>query len=241
SIGQIKLQELLFKKMQSVAGKQSGSPFEVRLRNWYNIEGNSKYSILPAVTCAMLLLTPMLLFSLNVATDRQQGVTDRLKALGVSQALYFSAKAVPYFGGAILQFTILLFIQIFFFDLPFRGNIFLLYLITGVYIITCLAIAFVVAGLVTAPSQTSPLIIAIFLVSILLGGFIAPRYGLADFLYWCGYVSPMTYFLEIMRGIMLKGVGIVELWPSFIGVIAYFLLAMLLVTKNKSIISNSKC
>lgn len=233
SIGQIKLQELLSKKVHSVAGKQSGSPFEVRLRNWYNIEGNSKYSILPGVTCAMLLLTSMLIFSLNVATDRQKGVTARLKALGVSQIIYFSVKAVPYVMGAFIQFTILLFIQVFFFDLPFRGNIFLLYLITGIYIVTCLAIAFLVARLSADPSQTSPFVVVIFLVSILLGGFIGPQYGLPDFLYWCGYVTPMTCFLDIMRGIMLKGVGVVELWPSFTGVFACFLLAMLPVSKSE--------
>jgi ABC-2 type transport system permease protein len=232
-IGQAKLQEMLAKKMQSIAGKQSQPPFEVRLRNWYNMEGDSTYSILPSATCAMLLLTLLLSFSLSVVTDRQRGMLERFRALNVGPLLYFSAKAVPYVLGAFVQLTVLLAIQIFCFDLPFRGNVLLLYLIAGIYVVTCLGIALLVAKVSANHFQTIPWIMPIFLFSMLLGGFIGPRSGVAEFLYWCGYAIPMTYFLDIMRGIMLKGVGIMELWTSLIGLSIYCTLVLALVNKNK--------
>jgi ABC-2 type transport system permease protein len=232
-IGQVKLQEMLLKKIQSTAGKQSQLPFEVRLRNWYNMEGDSKYSILPGVTCAMLILTLLLSFSLNVVTDRQQGMLERLKTLNISPLLYFSAKVIPYVLGAFVQLTILLIIQIFGFDLPFRGNVLLLYLIAGIYIVTCLEIAFLVARVSTNHFQTFPLIMPIFFLSMLLGGFIGPRSGIGEFLYWCGYAIPMTYFLDIMRGIMFKGVGMIELGTPLMGLFVYCVVIMLLVSKNK--------
>lgn len=232
-IGQAKLQETLLKKLQSTAGKQSQLPFEVRLRNWYNIEGDSRYSILPGVTCAMLVLSLLLSFSLNIVTDRQQGMLERLKALDISPLLYFSAKSIPYMLGAFIQLTILLIIQIVGFDLPFRGSVLLLYLTAGIYIVTCLAIAFLVAKVSTNHFQTVPLIMPIFFLSMLLGGFIGPRSGIAEFLYWCGYATPMTYFLEIMRGIMFKGVGMAELGIPLMGLSIYCTVAVLLVSKNK--------
>jgi ABC-2 type transport system permease protein len=232
-IGQVKLQETLLKKIQSSGGKQSQLPFEVRLRNWYNMEGNSNYSILPGVTCAMLVLTLLLSFSLNVVTDRQQGMLERLRMLNISPLLYFSAKIIPYMLGAFAQLTILLIIQIFGFDLPFRGNVLLLYLIAGIYIVACLAIAFLIARVSASHFQTIPLIMPAFFLSMLLGGFIGPRGGIADFLYWCGYAMPMTYFLDIMRGIMFKGVGVTELAVPLTGLLIYCAISIFLVSKKK--------
>lgn len=233
-IGQIRLQETLLKKMQSTGGKQSQLPFEVRLRNWYNMEGDSAFSILPGVTCGVLILTIMISFSINIVTDRQRGIFERLRAAKISPLLYFSAKAMPYILGAFLQFTLLLLIQVYGFNLPFRGSVILLYLFAGFYILACMAIAFLIGKASAKHLMAVPFIFLTFILSILLGGFVGPRSGLAELLFWAGYAVPMTYFLEIMRGIMLKGVGIVQLWIPILGLLVYCAAAMLIIGKNKN-------
>jgi ABC-2 type transport system permease protein len=112
------------------------------------------------------------------------------------------------------------------FDLPIRGSLGLLYILTSLFIIASLALGILISTIAKTQMQAMQMSFFIFLPSVLLSGFMFPREAMPIFFYWLGDLLPLTFYLEIMRGIVLKGIGFNFLWSQVAALGAFILVAL---------------
>jgi ABC-2 type transport system permease protein len=123
-------------------------------------------------------------------------------------------KIAPYIGVGLFQMSAVLILGRFVFDVPLVGSIWLLYGISLVFIVVSLSLGLFISTLVQTQQQAIQLSFFFMLPSILLSGFMFPRQAMPEFFQWLGLLLPLTPFLEVLRGILLKGVGLEALWPQ---------------------------
>ena len=146
-------------------------------------------------------------------------------------------KIIPYIFVGYVQVTVALLVGIFMFDLPVRGSLALLYSLTSLFIIASLAMGVLISVLAKTQMQAMQMSFFIILPSILLSGFMFPREAMPAFFSALGYLLPVTFYLQIMRGIILKGIGIDMLWGQVFALVAFIAIVLTISIKkfNKKI------
>ena len=194
----------------------SGHPrrLEVRVRPWYNPALRSAVYIVPGIVGVLLTLTMLLITSMAIVRERERGTLEQLIVTPVGKTSLMLGKIVPFILVGYVQMTSVLLFGKLLFDVPVRGSLTLLYAITFVFIVAMLALGLLVSTL--ARNQTQAMQIGFFMLlpNILLSGFMFPREAMPAPAQWIGAVLPLTYFLTILRGILLKGVGFAHLWQE---------------------------
>jgi ABC-2 type transport system permease protein len=130
-------------------------------------------------------------------------------------------KIAPYVGVGLIQMTTVLLLGRFVFDVPLTGNVWLLYAVALIFIVASLALGLFVSTLVRTQQQAMQVSFFFVLPNILLSGFMFPRQAMPAVFQWIGALLPLTHFLKVLRGILLKGVGVPELWQE-IGLLLLF-------------------
>jgi ABC-2 type transport system permease protein len=125
-----------------------------------------------------------------------------------------------------VQVTVILLLGRFVFDVPIRGSVGLLYLITAPFIIASLALGLFVSTVVRTQVQAMQLSFVFILPTVLLSGFMFPREAMPPFAQWLGAIFPITYYLRVLRGILLKGVGMDALWHDTLALVAFALVLL---------------
>ena len=208
----------------SLAHLQNGPPpFEVRVHRRYNPEGVTQYNIVPGLIGTILTMTMVIMTSLAMTRERERGTMENLLATPVRPIEVMTGKIVPYIIVGYVQVAIILAAAKLLFTVPVVGSIALLSVVLVLFIAANLAVGFTFSTLARNQLQAMQMAFFFFLPSILLSGFMFPFRGMPEWAQWLGEVLPLTHFLRILRGILLKGNGITEigteLWP-----IAAFLL-----------------
>jgi ABC-2 type transport system permease protein len=225
-IGQMKSQEILVKKMQSAGAAVPVAPYDIRIRPWYNPDFISSYYMVPGIMGIILTMTMVMITSMAIVRERERGTLEQLIVTPLKSHELMLGKIIPYIFVGYVQVTVALLVGILVFDLPMRGNIGLLYALTSLFIIASLSLGVMISTMVKTQMQAMQLSFLIFLPSVLLSGFMFPREAMPALFRAVGYLLPLTYYLEIMRGIILKGVGINFLW-SQVFALGAFIIAML--------------
>ena len=130
-------------------------------------------------------------------------------------------KIIPYVFVGLVQAAVALMVGILVFDLPIRGNLVELFLYTLLFIVASLSLGMLISNFSKTQMQAMQLSFFIFLPSVLLSGFMFPREAMPEFFFQLGRLLPITFYLQIMRGIVLKGVGIAALWPQVLALVIY--------------------
>jgi ABC-2 type transport system permease protein len=208
----------------SLAHLQNGlPPFEVRVHRRYNPEGITQYNIVPGLIGTILTMTMVIMTSLAMTRERERGTMENLLATPVRPIEVMTGKIVPYIIVGYIQVAIILAAAKLLFMVPVVGSVALLSLVLVLFIAANLAVGFTFSTLARNQLQAMQMAFFFFLPSILLSGFMFPFRGMPEWAQWLGEVLPLTHFLRILRGILLKGNGMAEigaeLWP-----IAAFLL-----------------
>jgi ABC-2 type transport system permease protein len=120
-----------------------------------------------------------------------------------------------------VQVTVALLVGILAFDVPIRGSLVLLYGLTSLFLVASLALGLLISTLAKTQMQAMQMSFFVFLPSILLSGFMFPRESMPMFFNWIGNLIPLTYYLQILRGIILKGVGLSALWSQVLGLVTF--------------------
>ena len=209
----------------SLAHLQNGPPpFEVRVHRRYNPEGITQYNIVPGLIGTILTMTMVIMTSLAMTRERERGTMESLLATPVRPIEVMAGKIVPYIIVGYIQVAIILAAAKLLFTVPVVGSVTLLSVALVVFIAANLAVGFTFSTLAKNQLQAMQMAFFFFLPSILLSGFMFPFRGMPEWAQWLGEVLPLTHFLRILRGILLKGNGpgeiVPELWP-----IGLFLLA----------------
>ena len=186
---------------------QGPAPFEMRIQRRYNPEGITQYNIVPGLVGTILTMTMVIMTSLAMTRERERGTMENLLATPVRPIEVMTGKIVPYIIVGYIQVIIILVAAKLLFDVPMEGSLLLLSVALVVFIAANLAVGFTFSTLARNQLQAMQMAFFFFLPSILLSGFMFPRAAMPEPAQWIGLMLPLTYFLEVLRGIMLKGVG----------------------------------
>lgn len=187
-------------------------PLDVRVRPWYNPALRSAVYIVPGLIGVLLSLTLLLVTSIAIARERERGTFEQLVVTPISKTDIMLGKLLPFVAVAYLQMTSVLILGKILFHVPIRGSVTLLYLLSLGFIVANLAVGLLVSTLVKTQLQAMQLSVFFLMPNILLSGFMFPRDAMPLVARWLAYALPLTYYLTILRGILLKGIGIEYLW-----------------------------
>jgi len=186
---------------------------------WYNPELKSVYFIVPGLTGVLLLMTNVMLTAMAIARERERGTLEALIASPVQRIELIVGKIWPMVVIGYLQMTVILGMGYFIFDVPVRGSLALLYIVSSVFIGSNLALGMVLSTLVQNQQQAMQASFFIFLPNMLLSGFFFPFEAMPEPAQWIGEALPLTHFLRIVRGIVLREAGIMDIYRD-VGILA---------------------
>lgn len=215
-----------------VPSSRRAPPIDVRVRPWYNPALESSIYIVPGVIGLLLTLTLLMITSMALVRERERGTLEQLIVTPISKTGLMVGKVLPFAVVGYVQVTVILILGRFVFDVPIRGSITLLYLITAPFIIASLALGLLVSTVVRTQVQAMQLSFVFILPTVLLSGFMFPREAMPEAAQWLGAIIPVTYYLRVLRGILLKGVGMDALWPDTL-VLAAFAVVLLVISVRR--------
>ena len=207
-------------------------PFRVEVHPLYNPEGKTQDNIVPGLMGVILTMTMVLITALALVRERERGTLENLLAMPVRPLEVMVGKIVPYILVGYVQVSLILGAARFLFHVPMLGNLGLLAAVILLFIAANLSLGITFSTLAKNQLQAMQMTFFFFLPSILLSGFMFPFRGMPDWAQIIGEVLPLTHFLRLVRGILLKGNGLEQSLPQ-IWPIALFLVVVLLVALRR--------
>ena len=204
----------------------SPPPIDVRVHRRYNPEGVTAYNIVPGVLGTIMTMTMVLMTGLAMTRERERGTFENLLSTPALPIEVMTGKIVPYIMIGLLQVTLILLAAYYLFHVPMVGNVVALYAITLLFIAANLTLGITFSSLARNQLQSMQMTFFFFLPSILLSGFMFPFRGMPEWAQVIGNVLPLTHFLVLVRGLLLKGSPLVDLWPH-VWPIGAFMLAVI--------------
>ena len=201
-------------------------PVDVRIHRRYNPEGVTAYNIVPGLLGTILTMTMILMTGLAMTRERERGTFENLLSTPALPIEVMTGKIVPYILIGLVQVTLLLLAALALFKVPLAGSVLLLYLAVLIFIAANLALGITFSSMARNQLQAMQMTFFFFLPSILLSGFMFPFRGMPVWAQWIGNLLPLTHFLRLVRGIMLKGSGLMQLWPDIWPILAFLAAAI---------------
>ena len=192
----------------------SPAPFDVNVHQLYNPDNITQYNVVPGLMGVVLTLTMVMMTGLAITRERERGTMENLLAMPSTPMEVMTGKLIPYIGIGLIQASIILLAARFIFQVPFFGNIGAVYLSALLFIAANLTVGITFSSLAQNQLQAVQLAIFYFLPNILLSGFMFPFKGMPAWAQVIGNLLPLTYFNRLIRGILLKGNGWSDSWPS---------------------------
>jgi ABC-2 type transport system permease protein len=204
------------------------SAFEVRIHPLYNPEAVTQYNIVPGLMGVILTMTMVMMTGLAITRERERGTMENLLATPATALEVMTGKIVPYVLIGLVQVTIILVLARWLFHVPMMGSVFLLYASVLLFIAANLTLGLTFSSLARNQLQAVQMTFFFFLPSILLSGFMFPFRGMPRWAQTIGEVLPLTHFLRIVRGILLKGNGFAESLPQMWPLLLFMLVVLIL-------------
>ena len=205
--------------------KAGPPPFEIRVHRRYNPEGITRYNIVPGLIGTILTMTMVMMTALAMTRERERGTMENLLATPVRPAEVMAGKIAPYILVGYVQVSIILIAARLLFDVPMVGSLTLLSVALVLFIAANLAVGFTFSTLARNQLQAVQMAFFFFLPSILLSGFMFPFRGMPTWAQWLGEALPLTHFLRILRGVLLKGNGWTDIAPEVWPIVAFLVAA----------------
>jgi ABC-2 type transport system permease protein len=207
-------------------------PFEVRIHRRYNPEGITEYNIVPGLMGTILTMTLAMMTAVAVTREFERGTMENLLATPVRPLEVLLGKIIPYVCVGFVRASVILTAAAVLFQVPMMGSLVLLIVCVFVFIAANLAVGFTFSTLARNQIQAMQMSIFFFLPSMLLSGFLFPFRGMPEWAQWLGELLPLTYFVRIVRGILLKGNEWPHVWPN-LWPILLFLLVMAVIALRR--------
>lgn len=206
--------------------RASPAPFNLVIHQHYNPENITQYNIVPGLMGVMLTMTMIIITGLAITRERERGTMENLLSTPVHPGEVIVGKIVPYIGVGYIQVFLILLAAEFLFDVPMIGSIPLLLVMTFLFIVANLAVGITFSTIAKNQLQAVQMAFFFFLPSLLLSGYMFPFRGMPVWAQDIGECLPLTHYLRVVRGILLKGNGLAEIGPD-LWPIALFLIIML--------------
>lgn len=214
-IGQANATRILNQRM-ALSGQGTGLslPLEIRTQVWYNPALVSSYYMIPGLVGMILQFLTTLLTATSIVRERERGTIEQLIVTPLRSWELMVGKLTPYVLIAFFDTIEVLAIGVLVFDVPINGSLGLLLLLSALFLVTTLGIGLLISTV--AHTQQEAMLTTMFTImpSIFLSGFFFPLAAMPAVLQWISYLIPLRYYLIIVRGIILKGVGAAAIWPE---------------------------
>jgi ABC-2 type transport system permease protein len=201
-------------------------PVDVRIHRRYNPEGVTAYNIVPGLLGTILTMTMVLMTGLAVTRERERGTFENLLSTPALPIEVMTGKIVPYIMIGLIQVTLILLAARFIFNVPMHGSLLVLFGVVFIFIAANLTLGITFSTLARNQLQAMQMTFFFFLPSILLSGFMFPFRGMPEWAQAIGNVLPLTHFLLLVRGVLLKGSALHELWPQIWPIVVFMLVVM---------------
>jgi ABC-2 type transport system permease protein len=204
------------------AGAPRAAPIAVSLRVWYNPELVSRDFMVPGVLAMLLLVVTANLSSMAIVRERELGTLEQLSVTPLTRWELILGKLLPYAIIGLLDAVMVVMVAVFWFRVPFEGSVLMLFGSTLAYLVCTLGLGLFVSTISSTQQQAMLTAIFFFLMPMIyLSGFTFPIENMPAVVQWLTYVIPLRYFLVIVRGVFLKGVGLQVLWPQVVALLVW--------------------
>lgn len=218
---------------QSPTLHQAIPAINVERRVWYNPDLRSPNFIVPGLIAVVMMILTALLTSLTIAREWESGTMEQLISSPAKPYEIIIGKLMPYFFLGMIQISLVILTGTLLFHVPFRGNLFFLFIASAIFLVCGLGIGLLISTISKSQQLAFMLsILSTLLPSFLLSGFIFPISSMPPIIQFFTYLVPAKYFLVILRGIFLKGNGLVILWPQVLALILFASFFVLASTKR---------
>lgn len=221
-----------FNEARLAARGATGPPGHLEMRAWFNPNMQSRWFLIPGIAGLITLVVTMMVVSLSVAREREQGTFDQLMVTPLRPFEILLGKALPGFIIGMAEGTLVILIAVFWFEIPLLGSLATLYTGISLFLLSAIGIGLMISSLAVTQQQGFLGAFLFIVPSILLSGFATPIENMPQAVQLITLVDPMRYFMIILRGVFLEGSGFAILWPQFwplaaIGVVCMTLAAWL--------------
>ena len=203
-------------------------PFEVVVHARYNPEAVTQYNIVPGLMGVILTMTMVLMTGLAITREQERGTMENLLSTPATALEVMTGKIVPYVMIGLVQVTLVLILARLIFDVPMHGNLGVLYLAVLLFIAANLTLGLTFSAVARNQLQAMQMTFFFFLPSMLLSGFMFPFRGMPGWAQAIGEVLPLTHFLRIVRGVLLKGNALADVLPETWPIVAFMAVVLLI-------------
>lgn len=203
-------------RSQALPGHRAAPPppLEVRVRPWYNPALRSEVYIVPGLIGVLLSLTMILITSLSITRERERGTLEQLVVTPIDKTSMMLGKIIPFVLVGYVQMTVVLLLGRFLFGVPVRGSLPALYAVTFAFMMASLGLGLFVSTVARTQAQAMQLGFMLLLPNILLSGFMFPREAMPAPIRWASTLLPLTHYLRVLRGVLLRDAALPALLPD---------------------------
>lgn len=189
---------------------------ETASRAWYNANQESHFYYVPSLIATMLFIFSLLLTSIGIVREKEIGTIEQVMVTPIRRIEFILGKTIPYMITGYISMSFMLLVAFVIFDVHVRGSIFLLYGLTGIYLAGNMGIALIISGSARTQQQALLTSFLVLMPSVMLSGFMFPITNMPEAVRIATFGNPMRWYLEILRFIVMKDVGISSLWPAIL-------------------------
>ena len=220
------------RELAAAAGTASRSALVgAEIRVWFNPQLESRHFMIPGILALVLLVVTTNLSSMAIVREKELGTLEQLNVTPIARWELVAGKMLPYALLGMIDVALVVAVAVGWFEVPLRGSIGLLLLMCIVYLLSTLGLGLFVSTISGTQQQAMMTASFFFLIPmVFLSGFVFPIENMPDVVQWFTYLVPLRYFLEILRGIFLKGVGLEILWKDALALFAWGAVVLTLAT-----------
>ncbi|MBN1533060.1 MAG: ABC transporter permease [Spirochaetes bacterium] len=207
-------------------GFQLGRMVEIRERSFSNPSLTSRNFFLPGVVVMLVSLIAIMLTAMSIVKERELGTIEQIIVSPIDPYEYMLGKTIPFAVIAFFDMVMVTLVSIWYFGVPFNGSMIFLYFSGLIYIFCSLAIGLYISTISATQQQAMLSTFLYFFPALVFSGFIFPIYSMPETIQVATYIIPLRYFITIVRGVFLKGIGIRYLWPELLALLLIGLLLM---------------
>lgn len=209
--------KVLVERLTRATGLSAGANrVELETRAWFNENLESRNFYVPGVIAIIVMLITLMLTSMAVVREKEIGTMEQIMVTPITSAEFILGKTVPFALIGFADVILITVLGVFWFDVPIRGSLLLLFVATALYLLTTLAIGLFISTVSQTQQQAMMSTFFFYFPAVLLSGFMFPIANMPVVVQWLTYLNPLRYFLVIIRGVFLKGVGPDVLWPQIL-------------------------
>ena len=217
------------------AGGQRAAPISADIRVWFNPRLESRDFMVPGIIALLLLVVTTNLTAMAIVREREVGTLEQLNVTPLARWELIVGKLLPYALIGMLDVVLVSVVAVYWFEIPMRGSFLLLFFSSMIYLLSTLGLGLFVSTISHTQQQASMTTVFFFLTPMIyLSGFIFPIENMPQWIQYVTYAIPLRYFLVIVRGIFLKGVGVDVLWPQIAALLTCGLVLIALATLRSS-------